>query len=219
MSATLVNSFPPVHSYDSPRSCVLALIALLHIGFFWALSAGLIVNIVPDKPHVTELVPVENHIDPDPNPKPPAEPAHERIGIFAPDLDDEIVYRPVEDLSRTPIDTTGESEPAASEGRAGSAEPIVEEPSIDSRYLTEPVYPSSEIRGEHEGTVVLAIQVLGNGRVGEVRVEHSSGREKLDQSAAREARNWRFKPGMRDGIPVTMWKSIPVTFQLKDRSR
>jgi hypothetical protein len=31
----------------------------------------------------------------------------------------------------------------------------------------------------------------------------------------REARKWRMKPGTRDGVAISMWKRVPVTFQLK----
>jgi protein TonB len=98
----------------------------------------------------------------------------------------------------------------------GSAEPIITAPEIDPRIgLSEPPYPASEIRAGHAGTVLISIHVLENGRVGEVRLDQSSGYPKLDDSALREARRWRLKPAMRDGVPVAMWKQIPVTFQLQ----
>ena len=100
--------------------------------------------------------------------------------------------------------------------RPASAEPIVVQPEIDPRRgLSEPLYPAKEIRQEHAGTVILSVYVLGNGRVGEVRIEQSTGYPALDEAAAREARSWRLKPGTRDGVPVPMWKRIPITFRLK----
>jgi protein TonB len=91
-------------------------------------------------------------------------------------------------------------------------------PEIDPRRgWSEPVYPASVIRDGIEGTVIMSLQVLENGRVGEVRVEKSSGDRRLDESAVREARRWRFVPGTRDGVPVVFWKQVPVTFRLQDR--
>ena len=91
------------------------------------------------------------------------------------------------------------------------------EPEIDHRVgLTQPLYPPQSIRTGEAGTVVLSVLVLGNGRVGDVRIDQSSGHPRLDESAAREARRWKLKPGTRDGVPVAMWKQIPVTFRLKD---
>ena len=68
----------------------------------------------------------------------------------------------------------------------------------------------------HEGTVVLELQILPNGRVGDVRIHQSSGFAKLDESAAREARKWRMKPGTSDGTAMTMWRRVPIRFQLKN---
>jgi len=45
----------------------------------------------------------------------------------------------------------------------------------------------------------------------------SDARAIVGPPEAREARRWRFKPGIRDGVPVAMWKKIPVTFKLEDR--
>jgi TonB family protein len=39
---------------------------------------------------------------------------------------------------------------------------------------------------------------------------------RLDESAMREARKWRMKPGLQDGVATAMWKRVPVTFQLKN---
>ena len=41
MTATTINTFPSLHSWSSPRSWALAIIVLLHMGFFWALTHGL----------------------------------------------------------------------------------------------------------------------------------------------------------------------------------
>ena len=49
-----------------------------------------------------------------------------------------------------------------------------------------------------------------------MQVDQSSGFVRLDESAVREARKWRMKPGMQDGVATSMWKRVPITFQLKD---
>ena len=78
------------------------------------------------------------------------------------------------------------------------------------------MYPSASIRANQTGTVILSVLVLENGRIGDVRIEQSSGHARLDESAVREARRWKLKPGTRDGVPVSMWKQIPITFRLKE---
>jgi TonB family protein len=49
-----------------------------------------------------------------------------------------------------------------------------------------------------------------------VRIDQTSGFVRLDDSAVREAKKWRMRPGLRDGVAIAMWKRVPVTFQLKD---
>jgi protein TonB len=77
-----------------------------------------------------------------------------------------------------------------------------------------PRYPPSCLRRRQQGTVVLAVQVLANGCVGQVRVDKSSGVGKLDQAAARAVRTWRFTPATEAGRPITSWVTQPVRFAI-----
>jgi protein TonB len=64
---------------------------------------------------------------------------------------------------------------------------------------------------------MLLVEVLANGRVGEVEVEDSSGYELLDDAAVRAVRRWRFVPAETAGIPVTAQVKIPVEFNLEGK--
>ncbi|MBM0103376.1 energy transducer TonB [Steroidobacter sp. S1-65] len=219
MTATTINTFPSMHSWNSPRGWALAIIVLLHLGFFWALSSGLtpkLLKVFIPEPPVYLPVPSE--------PKPP-----EPVVIKEPVIQQQItptVVRPVLDFTPEPVtDSTPllVREPTAPNDFTGSgsvAEPAPEvvEPRIDSRRgLSEPFYPPQVIREGGEGTVLLSIYILADGRVGEVRLDRSSGYAKLDESAMREAKRWRFVPGTSDGKPTAMWKQLPVTFKLNTR--
>jgi periplasmic protein TonB len=214
MSATTINSFPAFHSYTSPRGWVLAIIVLLHAALFWALSSGLSRSVIQifKPPMVMRDVP----LDPRPTPPPKAPPDyrptptdHLPIPIAPP--------RPDFDEGETAPQQTLQAPPVVGPGSAATPEPVIVEPRIDARRgLSEPMYPPEAIRQQHEGTVLLSVLVLENGRVGEVRLDRSSGYARLDESALREARQWRLTPGTRDGKPIRMWKQIPITFQLKD---
>ncbi|HEY6645067.1 energy transducer TonB [Povalibacter sp.] len=215
MSVT-VNAFPPVHAFNSSRGWALALIALIHVGFLWALTSGLARSILQLPPPVTKAFIEEA---PRPTPPPPRNPADPPLAsqVFIPDIP---LPTPLDDASDTaPRIVTHDPRPSVlsvttQPERPG---PVEVAPQIDARRgLSEPVYPSALIRQGIEGTVVLSVQVLENGRVGEVRIERSSGQPKLDESALREARKWRLIPGTRDGVPVVLWKQIPITFRLQD---
>jgi len=216
MSATL-HAFPAAHSFNSPRSWAMAIIVVIHLGFFWLLTSGMGQRLLILPPPPTAARIIDNPVTPPPEPVQPADPVLE-TSVYTPpisqptfiDIDEATPPRIVGTEVAPPVHR-GESKPAI---RA----PVEVMPEIDPRRgLSEPVYPASMIRQGIEGTVVLAIQVLENGRVGEVRIERSSGEPKLDESAAREARRWRFIPGTRDGVPVMLWKQVPVTFRLQDR--
>jgi TonB family protein len=91
-------------------------------------------------------------------------------------------------------------------------------PMILPRYLNaaRPSYPlMARMRG-YEGIVLLAVQVLPDGRAGEVRIKKSSGYALLDQSALNAVRAWRFEPARKMDAPLVMTVDIPVRFSLNE---
>ena len=213
MSATTVNAFPPLHEFNSSRSWFLALIVLLHAGFFWVLTHGVTVGSVKIEPKmVIDFLPSQ------PQPPPPRTiPLNPDVSrVFVPPV--ETPNLPTVETPNEPIQGTEQPQPPVTivVDKPGSG-PLIVDPQADPRYpFTEPEYPIADIRMGHEGTVWLSIEILPNGRVGKVQVDQSSGFVRLDESAVREARKWRMKPGMQDGVATSMWKRVPITFQLKD---
>ena len=214
MSATTVNAFPPLHEFNSSRSWFLALIVLLHAGFFWVLTHGVTVGSVKIEPKmVIDFLPSQ----PQPPPPPRTIPLNPDVSrVFVPPV--ETPNLPTVETPIEPIQGTEQPQPPVTivVDKPGSG-PLIVDPQADPRYpFTEPEYPIADIRMGHEGTVWLSIEILPNGRVGKVQVDQSSGFVRLDESAVREARKWRMKPGMQDGVATSMWKRVPITFQLKD---
>jgi len=217
MTVTTINTFPSLHSWSSPRGWALAIIVLLHAGFFWALTNGLsqrIMTVFDPKPPV--LIP---DVEPQPAPERPLKPVDveiqpTKVTYVEPET---LVFQPdpvVSDRIYVP-EATPPGSFAGPTGDVSPPEPVIVEPRADARRgLSEPLYPPQEIRQGHEGTVVLSLHILANGRVGDVRLAQSSGYPRLDESALREAKKWRFVPGTRDGVPFAMWKQMPVTFRL-----
>jgi len=214
MSATTVNAFPPLHEFNSSRSWFLALIVLLHAGFFWVFTHGVTVGSVKIEPKmVIDFLPSQ----PQPPPPPRTIPLNPDVSrVFVPPV--ETPNLPTVETPNEPIQGTEQPQPPVTivVDKPGSG-PLIVDPQADPRYpFTEPEYPIADIRMGHEGTVWLSIEILPNGRVGKVQVDQSSGFVRLDESAVREARKWRMKPGMQDGVATSMWKRVPITFQLKD---
>lgn len=88
-------------------------------------------------------------------------------------------------------------------------------PSILSQK--DPPYPERARRERQEGTVVLQIEILENGRAREVRVKQSSGYELLDKAAVDSVKSWRFVPAKNraTGKAVACVTSLPIVFRLK----
>jgi periplasmic protein TonB len=59
------------------------------------------------------------------------------------------------------------------------------------------------------------VEVLTNGKVGQIEVKRSSGHEALDQSALSTVKRWRFVPAKKGEETITMWVNIPIRFKLQ----
>jgi len=77
-----------------------------------------------------------------------------------------------------------------------------------------PQYTAAAMRARIEGSVTLECVVGTDGSVGDVRVVKFLEPE-LDQEAINAARQWRFKPGTKDGKPVPVQVSIELWFSLR----
>jgi TonB family protein len=80
---------------------------------------------------------------------------------------------------------------------------------------SKPLYPQEARKKGYEGEVLLRVEVLSNGRVGEIEVRRSSGHEVLDRSAITAVKQWKFVPAKKGDSTVSVWVNIPVTFQLR----
>ena len=115
-------------------------------------------------------------------------------------------------------DTTRSPEPpvasAATETsyRAGSAGVVLPRVVREAR----PNYTATAMDKHVEGVVVLECVVKADGTVGDVRVVRSLDAQfGLDDEAIKAAKQWRFSPGTKDGVPVPVLVSIELTFTLK----
>jgi TonB family protein len=85
-------------------------------------------------------------------------------------------------------------------------------PTVLSRV--EPQYSEEARKARYQGTVVLEAIVKRDGTVDILRVVRSLGFG-LDENAIQALKQWRFKPGMRNGIPVDVALNIEVNFNLR----
>jgi periplasmic protein TonB len=77
----------------------------------------------------------------------------------------------------------------------------------------EPEYSEEARKAKYQGVVVLYVEVDPNGRAQNLRVLHSLGLG-LDEKAMEAVRKWKFRPGLKDGRPVTVVATVEVNFRL-----
>jgi len=126
------------------------------------------------------------------NPFPPISSSEKSHSVIPPKADPPLAGRP----------------PSLSEGEILFARP---------RYAEnpKPLYPQEARKRGYEGEVLLRVEVLSNGWVGEIEVKRSSGHDILDRSAIQAVKQWKFVPAQKGETPVSVWVIIPVIFQLR----
>jgi protein TonB len=80
-----------------------------------------------------------------------------------------------------------------------------------------PPYPLSAFKAKQEGKVVLELEVLEDGAVGQVRLAQSSTVESLDESALATVKKWKYSPAQKGGQLVKQWIRVSILFELKSR--
>jgi protein TonB len=121
------------------------------------------------------------------------------------------------DTPRLTPRTPGSSLPS----RAGLGKPTLfarRQPTFETppRFIHQPkpVYPRTARRQGWEGTVVLDIEMLADGTVGDIKIAKSSGYPVLDQAAQKAVKKWRHIPVQSNGTAVTRRANLPIRFQL-----
>lgn len=90
------------------------------------------------------------------------------------------------------------------------------EPDYQASYLNNRLtYPLAARRMGIQGRVILNVEVLAEGIVGQINIQHSSGHEVLDQAALESVRHWRFIAARHGGVAFTRWFTVPIQFSLQ----
>lgn len=89
-------------------------------------------------------------------------------------------------------------------------------PREDAHQLNNPrpAYPALSRRLREQGTVLLEILILPDGTVGEVKIKESSGFKRLDDTAVKAVKQWRYTPARRGQEPIAYWYLQPLEFSL-----
>jgi TonB family protein len=90
---------------------------------------------------------------------------------------------------------------------AGVTAPVV-------TYRAEPEYTQAAGRKKIQGTVILYLEVDTTGHPRNIKVKRGLGYG-LDEKAVEAVTKWRFRPGTKDGKPVTVAATVEVNFRLR----
>ncbi len=108
--------------------------------------------------------------------------------------------------------TTAKPSPSA----AQPATPTVQLPLSDAAGLNNkpPMYPKMSRKLKEQGRVILLLLVKADGTVAEVRIQRSSGFNRLDQAALNAVKRWTFIPAKQQGQAIDYWYEMPLNFTL-----
>lgn len=147
-----------------------------------------------------------------------------------PESKESTLLSPGETLPAPPLRPESAGLPDGASGRSGSGEhfagsgPGLQTASlpgfVESRppaygHRQDPEYPEFARRRGYQGTALLRVRVLEDGRVAAVQIKESSGYQILDGTASKAVWMWRFAPALADGRPVASWVLVPITFRLQ----
>ncbi len=82
--------------------------------------------------------------------------------------------------------------------------------------IRRPSYPISARQLGQEGLVVVRILINESGAVEDAEIVESRGPDSFRQAVLDVALTWRFRPALRDGVPVPVWGVKRIRFKLED---
>ena len=222
MSYVLSN--PPT----TKRTGLLGVVVVLHVGLFALLMlTRTVLPQIIESPLIVDLIeavplPQGPKVKPSPIPIPP--------------VPQKKVAAPPQKASQPVLETTASSEPASSnapvvavEAKPAAPAPVAsgshavgDAPLVQARFDADylrnpsPPYPPMSRRLGEEGKVILRVRVSADGAAEQIEIKISSGSSRLDDSALRTVRTWKFIPAKRGATPVESWVQVPIIFRLED---
>jgi len=190
----------------------LAFVIVLHVLLLWALQSGLAKTLVNkvigpmETRLIEEIVPEEE----EPPPPPPKFQAPPPVFVDMPDV-------AITEAAPTTTITATNAPPKAAPPPP-KADVVIPPRQNPRTPITQPEYPTMSRRLGEEGAVVLLLTLDDGGRVTAASVDTSSGFERLDEAAVKEAmrpRLWRFIPGTINGKPASMQFKFRVVFKIE----
>lgn len=199
-----------------------------------AIIAGIGLFLAPtfvarEKPHILEIENIPIQPDPPPRelPKPEPEPrANSNPLIVAP----KPLIATEADATLPTTDSVPLDPPsrhvAEAVGPTVIAEPTPPPPPLpliaarpDPRFAAafQPDYPASELRAQRDGVVKVRVLIGTDGRVKAVEQLSATSPAFFEATRRQALGKWRFRPAMRGDVPQESWKTMNLSFLIKDQ--
>lgn len=210
----LINTMPLPQENPAQRVVGFGFVILLHIGIIYVLSSGLSHTVIEvmKGPFDAKIIEEIKQKEEEPPPPPPKFEQPPPPYVPPPEISIDMPVETTQSTAITQVTTQIKQPPPA----PAAPKPQPTAPHSDPKHPnSRPDYPPTSRRLGEEGTVVLSLYVKEDGKVGEGKIQESSGFAKLDEAALREAlRRWHFIPATLEGKAVAGWYPIKVTFKL-----
>jgi protein TonB len=189
----------------------------------------------PETPKPTEIVPIEQYVDPGP-PRPtprnggtvsgPPAPAPAIVDFPMPNVVPNVIpprgsmenlMNALENMMRAQPSAPSTSAAGTGTGEnPGDFVPLTVKPELlnraeVARAMTR-LYPDMLVQAGIGGTVLVWLHLDENGKVVETRVKSGSGHSALDDAALKVAQTARFSPAYNRDQRVRVWVELPVVF-------
>jgi protein TonB len=235
-TSVTLNRHPKTPLPPARRQVVLGAIVALHTALGWGLLQGqtlqlpplapppLLVSLLstpePPSPYMRALTPLPSPASPTAPALPPTPVPEVRVQAEAaatPPRGQEPAALP--DAARRPaavlVATATPATAATSVAVLAPMPVLIPASAVQYRVLPDIRYPAASRRLDESGLVIVAVLVDAAGLPQDVRLEQSSGFERLDRAALAGVRLARFKPFVLDGRPTAGWVRIPIPFELE----
>ena len=200
------------------RSGLLTVVIGLHVGvFLLILAAKTVVPQIMEMPLVVDLLETQEiKKEPVAKPLPMTKPAP----VKTPQTPAPKAAAPVVEATQSNVPAPAAVVAAPVEAKPAPVAPPAEPVSLarfDADYLKNPSppYPPMARRQGEEGKVILRVSVNPQGAADNVEIKTSSGSPRLDESAQKTVRNWKFVPAKRGDTHVQSWVLVPIIFKLE----
>jgi protein TonB len=206
------------------RRSLVGAVVLAHLGGAWALlQVEAVRNAVAEvAPLVVDFVAPPPPLD---EPKPPPPPPPPVVPRTLPPPPPPVIATaaPVEEAQPAamvvppPEPAPPPAEPVAPPAPPAPPPVVRSIPATAVSYLEPPapVYPLASKRLNEQGEVLIRVEIGADGRARQVLVSRSSGHQRLDNAALAAVRAARFKPYTENGVPLVVWSTVPIQFELE----